>query len=543
MPAMTLIHPFAKPPAAELPLTFPSPFRHIPAPLAQQAATELQQQLDRQPWSHDFQADGGGKLFGVLVVRDGDGGLGYVAAFEGELADRWQWPGFVPPIFDPAARQALIEGAEAELVDCRSEIDALQNSDRRTLLLQALEEIRRQAEAEIHSIKTEQQQRKAARAKLRDGADAELMATLARESQHDKRAMQACKQRWQMRIEEAKAQLVRVDGEIEQLTKHHAKLNKQLRKQLLAGYQLINYRGEQQLMAKLFDTPPPPGSGDCAATKLLHYANRHRLMPIALAEFWWGATAKDSLRRHSHYYPACRGRCGVILPFLLQGLDVEMWSVGELQFPDPNAPEIMYEDEVLLVVNKPAGLLSVPGKTITDSVYTRMQQRYPDAPELLLVHRLDMSTSGLILIAKNAAIPKALQKQFLQRTVDKRYVAVLSKRLVEGKDEGTIELPMRVDILDRPRQVVDFEHGKHAKTEWQVIVRNDHTTRVYFHPITGRTHQLRIHAAHPDGLNAPIVGDELYGQCDERLLLHAEYLCFTHPLSRKRVEVTAPTPF
>jgi len=317
-----------------------------------------------------------------------------------------------------------------------------------------------------------------------------------------------------------------------------------LHRKLFKAYRLSNRLGEEKSISEFFDERlPPGGTGDCAAPKLIQYAHQQGLEPIALAEFWWGASPKGGIRHHGNFYPACRGKCQPILPFMLQGLDLQSREFNSLTFDDPDAPAIVYEDDHLLVVNKPSGLLSVPGKEIVDSVQSRLRQRYPDHDGLLLVHRLDMSTSGLLLVAKHRAIHKALQQQFIKRTVEKRYVAVLSKRLPESADGGTIELPLRVDYDDRPRQMVCADYGRMSVTHWQVIERGEETTRIYFYPHTGRTHQLRLHAAHRSGLDAPIYGDELYGEALGRLLLHAERLCFDHPVSGERIEMMAAVPF
>lgn len=251
-----------------------------------------------------------------------------------------------------------------------------------------------------------------------------------------------------------------------------------------------------------------------------------------MAEFWWGESPKSEIRKHLHYYPACRGKCEPILGHMLQGLAVDdnpLLVNPELQRPI----EIVYEDEDLAIVNKPEEFLSVPGIYIQDSIYERMKIRYPKATGPIIVHRLDMATSGILIIAKNKEAHKALQSQFIKKTVTKRYVALLDG-IVEG-NEGYIDLPLRVDLEDRPRQMVCFEHGKPAKTKWEVIERKDGKTKVYFYPITGRTHQLRMHASHPMGLNTPIVGDDLYGTKNTRLFLHAESITFKHPRTQETV--------
>ena len=255
---------------------------------------------------------------------------------------------------------------------------------------------------------------------------------------------------------------------------------------------------------------------------------------------WYGASPKSKVRQHGNFYPSCRSRCEPVLEFMLQGLDVETNPLLENPATDKEL-EIIYEDDYLLAVNKPSEFLSVPGKTISDSVQNRMKSRYPDATGPMIVHRLDMSTSGILLVAKSLEIYHKLQEQFVTRKVQKRYVAVLKGIIKE--DRGYIDLPLRVDLDNRPYQLVDFEYGKSARTRYEVISRGKSTTMVYFYPITGRTHQLRVHAAHKDGLNAPILGDDLYGTKDQRLHLHAEQLTFTHPMTNERVVLQTKAGF
>jgi tRNA pseudouridine32 synthase/23S rRNA pseudouridine746 synthase len=259
-----------------------------------------------------------------------------------------------------------------------------------------------------------------------------------------------------------------------------------------------------------------------------------------MAEFWWGESPVGEIRKHGQFYPACRGKCEPILAHMLEGIPLDSNPMAEGQATDLEL-EILYEDEQLVVVNKPAALLSVPGKNVLDSVFFRMKQRYPDATGPLMVHRLDMGTSGILLVAKTAEAHKNLQSQFIRHSVQKRYVALLEGEI--SAESGVINLPLRVDLDDRPRQMVCYTYGKSARTEWRVVERKDGTTRVHFHPVTGRTHQLRVHSAHVQGLNAPIVGDELYGNKGTRLHLHAERIEFLHPQSGEKMVIECAADF
>jgi tRNA pseudouridine32 synthase/23S rRNA pseudouridine746 synthase len=285
---------------------------------------------------------------------------------------------------------------------------------------------------------------------------------------------------------------------------------------------------------------PPAGSGECAAPKLLQHAYLNKLTPICLAEFWWGQAPKSEIRLHKQFYPACKSKCEPILGHMLEGLTVDPNPM--LDNPaEGKSLSIVYDDESIVVINKPAEFLSVPGKNIYDSVYARVLELYPTATGPLIVHRLDMSTSGLLIVAKNKEAHQQLQRQFIKRNVKKRYVALLAGVIQE--DEGVIDLPLRVDLDDRPRQLVCYEHGKNAVTHWKVIKRSNTQTLIHFYPITGRTHQLRVHAAHSLGLNAPIVGDDLYGTKADRLHLHAEWIQVNHPVTHKKIQFQVDPEF
>lgn len=280
---------------------------------------------------------------------------------------------------------------------------------------------------------------------------------------------------------------------------------------------------------------PPGGTGDCCAPKLLQYAYLHHLDPVCMAEFWWGESPKGLIRHHGQFYPACRGKCKPVLTWMLQGLDVDPHT--DITHSVVLEPSIVYEDEALAVLFKPAGMLSVPGKTDACSVATWAQRRWSD---VWLAHRLDMLTSGIILVARSMEVYQHLQEQFTDRTVKKKYLAI-----VEGspaKEHGIIDLPLASDPMNRPLQVVDHEHGKRAITEYRVLEAGSHSLLALY-PHTGRTHQLRMHCAHPEGLGCPIVGDELYGQQADRLYLQAQAITFIHPTTGKRMHFELPYPF
>jgi len=306
-----------------------------------------------------------------------------------------------------------------------------------------------------------------------------------------------------------------------------------LQSRLFEAYNFLNAECDLKDLGHVFkdhsNSEPPSGAGECAAPKLLHYAYQNILKPIAMAEFWWGVSPKSEVRKHGNFYPSCRGKCEPILGFMLEGLQVDANPMLEL--PEYVRPlDIVYEDDVLLVINKPAEFLSVPGKSLLPSIYDLVKEKYPEATGPLIVHRLDMATSGILLLTKTKEANKKMQAQFIEKRIRKRYVALLDG-VLDGR-EGVIDLPLRLDVDDRPRQLVCHEHGKVAKTRWEVIDELYGRTRVYFYPITGRTHQLRVHAAHKVGLSTPILGDDFFGNRGQRLHLHADQLPFDHPTTR-----------
>ena len=325
----------------------------------------------------------------------------------------------------------------------------------------------------------------------------------------------------------------------------HKEMSQALQLWLFRQYRMLNARGEEKDLVEIWQdyhsSPrirekyplPPGGTGDCCAPKLLQYAYQHDLKPVCMAEFWWGPSPKSEVRHHGQFYPACSGKCKPVLAWMLQGLDVD--PNPEVQGLLHQEPRIVWEDEVMVVVDKPSGMLSLPGKIGDDSVATWALKRWPGA---MLVHRLDMMTSGILLVAKTSDAYHHLQKQFEERTIKKKYLAVVEG--VPQQEHGIIDLPLSSDPLNRPYQMVDYAHGKRAITEYRALTRvTKEPSRCYtllaLWPHTGRTHQLRMHCAHEQGLGCPIVGDELYGQKADRLYLQAQAITFVHPVTGKRM--------
>lgn len=534
-----------------VPKQFTFPFYYQAQPLAIAACEELQQKLSiSKQWqqacgllSTDEQIEDPanvGKMFGVLVVKNTQQQLGYLMAYSGQLEHTSHSIAFVPAVSDMQLQDSQFLAEKKAINLLNAEIEHLQASPERIKLEEALEKSNADFQAEltcqqalmVASRKQRKLKRQAA-VELSSTAELEtLKAKLAGQSIEQKKNLQALKVLWSEKITAIKSHLEMKNDEILALKKQRKSRSKNLQKKLFSQYQFLNAKQEVKDLNKIFaelpDRTPPAGSGDCAAPKLLQYAYQNNLQPIAMAEFWWGAAPKSAIRHHGQFYPSCYSKCQPILGHMLQGLNVEAnpLLINPAKGKDLS---VVYQDDDLLVINKPAEFLSVPGKNIEDSVYLRVKNQFPQASGPLIVHRLDMSTSGLLAIALNKRAHKALQKQFIERTVKKRYVALLNSPLAE--ESGTIDLPLRLDLDDKPRQLVCFEHGKKALTHWQVIAKNAKQTLVHLFPVTGRTHQLRVHCAHQLGLQAPIFGDDHYGVKANRLHLHAEYIAINHPIS------------
>lgn len=550
--------------AYALPQRFTFPFYYEPHPLCVIAANELQHHLETQnDWQHNFGLTGEltgaiGKMFGVLLVQDPQGEVGYLSAFSGKLAEQNHWPRFVPPVFDMLAKDNFFHAENLQINQINEQLLAVENHPDIPRLLSELNAEQAQAQAKLaahrqvmidgrQSRKTQRHQLAVQWAAnptdetLRENAVTE--AKLSQESINEKNQLRDIKHYWDERINAVSQALSQLTDKRDALRLQRKQLSAALQQKLFEQYRFLNIRGAEKSLNGIFngtvELTPPAGSGECAAPKLLHYAFKHGLKPLAIAEFWWGAPPKSEIRQHKQFYPACLRKCQPILGHMLEGLVVDDNPLLINPAEGKNVT-ILYQDDAMAIVNKPAEFLSVPGKEIEDSVYSRMQQTFPNATGPLIVHRLDMSTSGLMVIALTKDAHKQLQKQFIQRTVTKRYVALLAgipTTMADQQAAGQISLPLRGDLDDRPRQLVCHEFGKAAQTYWELshIDEMARTARVYLSPKTGRTHQLRVHCAHSEGLNTPIVGDDLYGTRANRLHLHADLLMLQHPVTREQM--------
>jgi tRNA pseudouridine32 synthase/23S rRNA pseudouridine746 synthase len=539
-----------------LPNKFTFPFYYDPHPLSLLATEELQHHINTQTeWTHDFgdpedrESYSIGKMFGVLVVQRQDGEIGYLSAFSGKLADANHHDRFVPPVFDMLQDgNFFIEGMK-ELNVIQAEVKALESVDGYEEAIQKRKADYQEGQSQIkvlkEKIKKDKAKRKIQRQEAKSNLNSEsyndLVDQLAVESQQSRIHLKNTVKHWNERNKINDLNLSLYTDKIEAAKSRRAAHSANLQQRLFDSYKFLNAESEIKTLNDIFtNIPPTAGAGECAAPKLLQYAFLHKLKPICMAEFWWGKPPKSAIRKHGQFYPACRGKCEPILGHMLVGLEVEENPL--LINPGINKKiEIIFEDDYILAINKPPDLLSVPGVIIKDSVSDRIEKMYKDQPGPFVVHRLDMSTSGVMIFSKTRAANRGLQKQFMNRTIKKRYVATLEGYLTQ--DTGTIDLPIRLDLDDRPKQVVDYVQGKPATTHYEVIEKKNNTTKVYFYPITGRTHQLRVHAAHPDGLNHPIVGDDFYGRKGERLLLHAERIEFLHPISKEEMVIEMKEEF
>jgi len=542
-----------------VPKKFNFPFYYTADPLCVLAAKELQLHLKNQTnWNHNFGIDEEqtgliiGKMFGVLIVENKQGEIGYLAAFSGKLAGENHHPKFVPPVFDILVKDGFFRKGEAIVSAINNTIEQLENTEEFITTKEALFTEKSKAQEAIETKRKElkiakeirRTKRLNAKETLSEEAFTLLLDELGKESVSAHYSLKDLVSYWNKRISSVEEKFARLTTKIDALKEERKIRSAAIQQQIFENYTFLNGKLETKDLKEIFapvdGENPPAGAGECSAPKLLQYAFLNGLKPLSIAEFWWGKSPSGEIRKHGHFYPACRSKCEPILNHMLEGIEVE----ENPMLTNPALGKeitILFEDEYIVAIDKPAEFLSVPGITIQDSVYDRMKLKYPKANGPLVVHRLDMSTSGIMLIALDKVTHKNLQRQFINRTIEKNYIAILDGVL--DANEGTIDLPLRVDLDNRPQQMVCTQYGKKALTKWKVLHRDKEHTRVIFKPITGRTHQLRVHAAHPNGLNTAILGDDLYGKIDQRLHLHAASITFRHPVTSEKITLSAPCAF
>ena len=537
---------------------FPNPFYYEPSPLARLAVALLQQSLPELKE---------GKMFGVLIVEYG-GKLGYLQAYSGQL-EGISDDSFVPLVFDYLQPNGYFKIQEAEITALNHEIEVLKQSDDYEKAIKKIANLK----VEAQQVVAEAQQKMVIAKRLRDERRKEKAIVsedeqreMIRESQYMKAELHRTKKRYAALLQAAEAEVEAYNRKIAELKSTRKRKSDQLQRWLFSQFTFLNAQGERSDLLSIFrnyyllHSPksvlathyaamgeqitlfPPSGTGECCEPKLLQYAFVHGMRPVEMAMFWWGEPPKTEIRQHGQFYPACNGKCKPLLTWMLKGMNV---AANALEVEAKQSIDIVYEDRDLAVIVKPSGMLTVPGRSKKQSVETILRQRWNDNDTPIIVHRLDMATSGLLVVARNKEAHKHLQAQFKAKMVRKRYIALLDATVLNRvglPSEGTISLPLCADELDRPRQMVDRNKGKTAITHYKIVGKTplhdsyySEAVKVELRPETGRTHQLRVHCAHSEGLACPILGDTLYGKRADRLYLHAEYLEFTHPTTGKRL--------
>lgn len=550
--------PIAEHLVGELPKQMNFPFVVDVHPLCAFAIEELKHYLQH---TNDFEHDFGieevkptsiGKMFGVLVVQKSCGAVGYLSAYSGKLANSNWVSFFVPPVFDMLQEDGFFLKEETELNAMNAALKSVEEAEEVQRLQRKMERLTKDFEEKIAMQKatnrTNKQQRKQWRAEQRAALNEDEYAVfeqdMIKQSLYDKHQLSVLRKNFEEEKSLLESQKFVYELYAEQLKQLRKERSHALQNKLFASYCFLNAKGEKKDLLNIFEGHtfgvPPAGAGECCAPKLLQFAYLQGWKPLAMAEFWWGASPKSEVRKHGQVYPACWGKCEPILGHMLEGVQVKPSPFLENPAEGKELP-IIYEDAHLIVVDKPAEFLSVPGIHVKDSVYERILQRCPSISGSVVVHRLDMSTSGLMVLAKSKEVHKHLQAQFIRHEVQKQYIALLEGEVETAK--GVIDLPLCLNIHDRPKQMVDFQRGKPAITQFEVLKKESGRTRICFMPKTGRTHQLRMHSAHQLGLNAPIVGDDLYGTAEKRLHLHAFRLTLEHPISKELMTFEAPCPF
>lgn len=519
-----------------LPERFTDPFRYSPHPLVQTAAGLLIRRIEASEHLSEMLAEG--KMLGVLTVSDKDGQLGYLAAFSGNVQGHSHLEGFVPPIFDLLDPSGHFKAQEAEITAINKAIADAENGTRLNNLRLELTQDERDRDEEIGIFKARMAISKRERDEIRcELSDPSTLEVLIRESQFEKAELKRLKVGWEEKISLIRDEISLIEEEIREMKKRRAKMSDELQRWIFSRYIVHNALGEERSIGEIFAEEglvPPGGTGECAAPKLLEYAYRNGLKPLAMGEFWYGDSPDSAVRTQGRFYPSCTSKCGPLLSFMLKGLSLEADP-----YPASGKPIVVFEDTWLTIASKPAGMPSVPG---LDGRLSLMEWLSSEAGNLIFpVHRLDMDTSGIMVFAKDADTSIKLQKQFENHSVSKTYMARLSAaqngRILKKGDKGEICLPLSADYDERPRQKADSIQGKRSLTAYEVTsILPDGSIDILFHPHTGRTHQLRVHSAHILGLGHPILGDLLYGgDCASRLYLHAAYLSFLHPVTGERL--------
>lgn len=527
----------------EWPTLLNNPFDYAPHPLCIRAAEQVREDIKQhQSWHEEVQK---GKMFGVLLVEKADGERGYLTAFSGQIGGSDNWEGYVPLVYNYLEEGQYFKVHEVEISEVNRKIEALESSNDYLSLLNSRSSIEKEAKKAIEEHCKQMAKAKALRDDLRQtNLDSCALERLLNESRFMKAELKRMKKHYNERLEEVNCQIKAVESEIEAMKVQRKSMSDALQTWLFERFEMLNCKGEKRNLIAIFNDfeqkMPPSGSGECCAPKLFQYAFQHNMRPLAVAEFWVGDSPRQIIRHDGYFYPACKHKCEPILRYMLEGVSMQEGA------RKPNAElslTTLFEDESIRVVVKPSGMPSVEGHHSLASVEQLMRNEYPLADSPLIVHRLDMDTSGIMIIAKTKQAHKCLQEQFALHQVKKRYIAVLEGVFTHQPTCGCIALPLLPNVNERPLQMVDDVYGKEATTNYRVIEVEKQRTRVALYPQTGRTHQLRVHCSHREGLALPIVGDCLYGKSDTRLHLHAAAIALKHPVNGKRMVFKSAPPF
>lgn len=541
-PIQDFFHPISNLEETTIPEILNNPFYIKPSSLGVRAFSVFHDGLLARPdIKAFFDSSPIGKMLGFLVVRNSSGELGFLAAFSGKLGETTHVRGFVPPVFDTLIYDGFYKKGERILDGLTREIELLLNAQDYHAKLRSLAKLKKKHQEELALLTAQIKAGKVKRKNLRVAASPDVLLALSQESINEQLQLKWFKKHTVEAALTAQEEILVFEDKIQALKNKRKTLSQQLQRQLFEQYTFLNAKREKKNIVDIFETfgadVPPAGTGECAAPKLFQFAFQHALKPVELLEFWWGPSSTSQVRVQGNFYPSCRSKCEPILRHMLSETPSE---VAPLLNDDHRLKEIevVYKDEYLAVLNKPFDVLSVPGKVDSLSVADYLTTLFPEAERPMLVHRLDRATSGILLVAMNKAVYVKLQAQFTNRKVSKKYIAILDG--VVKMNFGIIDLPLRVDLDNRPQQMVCYQNGLSAQTRFQVLEIKDNRTKIAFYPITGRTHQLRVHAAHPQGLNTPILGDDLYGKVDKRLYLHATELIFRHPVDGREIAINVP---
>ena len=532
---------------------FTNPFRHVPHRMVIRAAQEVAGTIGGTDSLAEIFREG--KMIGVLIVRDMSGRTGYLAGFSGNAGGDSVIKGFVPPIYDLNAQECKYRKEEAEIVAIGERIKELEESPELKHLRKEADSLRIRMQEEISRAQAAAKLAKLEREAIRSGTCEEsMLSELIRQSQFSKAEIKRLKDKWKAEIENAENKLSALLEQIRMLKSMRSAMSDRLQKWIFSQYIVHNAIGEESSIGDLFSRQglvPPGGTGECAAPKLLEYAYGNSLTPLAMGEFWYGESPDTAVRTHGHFYPSCTSKCGPLLDFMLRGLPVQKGPEC-MEEKICGEPVIIYEDNEIIIADKPSGMPSVPGLDGKTSLQEWLSEHFPQESgkaEVYSVHRLDMDTSGIMIFARSPLAASHLMKQFEERSIRKTYIARLNAPDIPGhtfhgnETKGRIVIPLSPDHDERPRQRADKQNGKESVTEFEVIsVNPDGSADVIFRPLTGRTHQLRVHSAHASGLSRPITGDILYGGYSiysskpvSRLCLHALSITFTHPADGKQM--------